>query len=70
MSWNVKQWGDLPGQEMDERDFRRGNGRSKGPEASECVSLRAQLLSSVSVAQLHPQAAWVLMGAENSCQNI
>ena len=55
---------------MDGRDFRRGNGRSKGPEASECVSLRAQLLGSVSVAQLHLKAAWVLMGAENSCQNI
>lgn len=66
----MKQWGDLPGHEVDGRDFRRENGRSKGPEASECVSLRAQLLGSVPVAQLHQKAAWVLMQAENSCQNI
>ena len=55
---------------MDGRAFRRGNVRSKGPEASECVFLRTQLLGSVPVAQLHQKAAWVLMGAENSCQNI
>ena len=60
----------LTGQRKEKGTRRRANGRSKGPEASECVSLRAQLLSSVSVAQLHPKAAWVLMGAENSCQNI
>ena len=64
MSWNLKQRCDLPGQEADGRDFRRGSNISEGTGASECVTPRKQLLGSVPVAQLHRKAEWESIGAE------
>lgn len=61
MSWNLKQRCDLPGQAVDGRDFRRGSSVSEGTEASECVTLRKQLLGSVPV---HRKAEWESTGAE------
>lgn len=63
-NWNLKQRCDLPGQDVDGRDFRRGKGMIKGTEA------RKQLMGSLLLDQTSRKAEWESVGLKPPHQSI